>query len=142
VVASLAIFNGLYPVITRSSGSITSAATKLDDRIKSRIEIIHVSDNSTTVDLWVKNVGTTKIDDIGKSDIFFGPEDNFARITYGGGTPPYWDYQIEGGYSQWKQTITINVNVYLISPLSSNTTYMAKMIIPNGISDETTFGVD
>lgn len=138
---SLAIFNGLHTAITQGSGAVTSATAKVSDRIKSRVDIIHVSDNSTTVDLWVKNVGTSNIGDIGKSDIFFGPEDNFDRVIYGGSTPPYWDYEIEGGYTTWKPTVTLHVTIHLASALSTNT-YFAKIIIPNGISDDTTFGVD
>lgn len=141
VVASMAILNGVYPAITRSSGAITSATTKVSDRIESRIEIIEVADNSTVMNLWVKNVGTSDIGSIERSDIFFGSEDNFDRITYDGGTPPYWDYQIEGGYSQWTPTVTLKVSIYLESSLSPDT-YMVKMVIPNGISDETTFSVD
>lgn len=100
-----------------------------------------MSDNSTAVDLWVKNVGTADIVSIERSDIFFGPTDNFTRVDYGGGTPPYWDYQLEGGNSEWKQTVTLKVTIQPASSLSSGT-YMVKVVIPNGISDQTTFSVD
>lgn len=139
--ASIAIFNGLYPAITQSSSAITNAASKVSDRIESRIEIIQVTDNSTVVYLWVKNVGTSRIDVISRSDIFFGPEDDFGRITYGGGTPPYWDYQIEGGHSQWQQAVTVKVTLNPVSALTSGN-YIVKMVIPNGISDQTIFSVD
>lgn len=141
VVASLAIFNGIYPAITQSTSAIRSAASKVSDRIESRIEIIQVTDNSTAVYLWVKNVGTSRIVDISRSDIFFGPEGDFGRINYGGGTPPYWDYQIEGGHSQWQQAVTVKVTLNPVSALTSGN-YIVKMIIPNGISDQTIFSVD
>ena len=142
VVASLAIFNGLYPAITRSSTAITSATAKLNDRIESRIEIIQVADNGTAnVNIWVKNVGTSKIDGIERSDIFFGPETDFYRVTYGGAITPYWDYQLEGGNSEWKPTVTLKITVHLASALSAGT-HLVKVIIPNGIFDETTFSVE
>ncbi len=137
----MAIFNGIYPAITESSGAIRSAASKVSDRIESRVDIIQVTDNSTDVYLWVKNVGTSRIIDIGRSDIFFGPEDDFSRMTYGGGTPPYWDYQIEGGHSQWQQSVTVKVTITPVSSLTSGN-YIVKMVIPNGISDQTIFSVD
>jgi len=140
-VASLAIFNGLYPAITQSSGAITSATTKVSDRIESRIEIIQVGDNAADVDIWVKNVGTSDIDSIERSDVFFGPTDNFTRVTYGGETPPYWDYQLEGGNNEWKPTVTLKITIHLAFPPSSGT-YLVKVVIPNGIFDQTTFGVD
>lgn len=137
----MALFNGIYPAITQSSSAIRSAASKISDRIESRIEIIQVTDNSTVVYLWVKNVGTSRIVDISRSDIFFGLEDDFGRITYGGGTPPYWDYQIEGGHSQWQQAVTVKVTLNPVSALTSGN-YIVKMVIPNGISDQTIFSVD
>ena len=137
----MAIFNGLYPAITRSSGAIMGATIKVSERIESRIEIIHVGENTTDVDVWVKNVGTADIDSIERSDVFFGPTDNFTRVTCGGETPPYWNYQLEGNHSEWKPTVTLKITIHLASSLSSGT-YLVKVVIPNGIADETTFSVD
>jgi len=117
------------------------ATTKVSERIESRIDIIQVGDNTTDVDVWVKNVGTADIDSIERSDVFFGPTDNFTRVTYGGETPPYWNYQLEGNNSEWKPTVTLKITIYLASSLSPGT-YLVKVVIPNGISDQTTFGVD
>ena len=141
--ASLAIFNGLYPAINRSSGAITSATTKVSDRIESRVEIIQVSDNASAVDIWVKNVGTSTIGTIQNSDIFYGPEDNFDRVPYANSGPPYpyWDYQLEGNNDEWKPTVTLKITTHLASPPSAGT-YLVKVIIPNGIFDDTTFSVD
>lgn len=141
VVVSLAIFNGLYPAVMKGGSAITSATAKVSDRIESRIEIIQVGDDGADVHIWVKNVGTSDIVGIERSDIFFGPEDNFYRVDYGGETPPYWDYTLEGGYSEWRQTITCRMTVHLAAAPSPDT-YMVKVVIPNGIYDQTTFGVD
>jgi len=141
VVASLAVFNGFYPAIMESSGAVTSATGKVSDRIETRIDIIQVTDNSTCVDAWVKNVGTVDIDSVERSDIFYGPEDNFSRVTYGGGTPPYWDYVIEGSHTKWRPTVTIKVVIHLASAPSADT-YLFKLVAPNGIYDSTTFSVD
>lgn len=141
VVAALAVFNGFYPAIIESSGAVTSATSKVSDRIGSRIDIIQVADNSTAVDAWVKNIGTVNIDSVERSDVFYGPEDNFSRVTYGGDTPPYWDYQFEGSYTRWQPTVTIKITVHLAASPDSGT-YIMKMVTPNGIFDETTFSVD
>ncbi len=141
VVASLAVFNGLYPAITRSSSAITNATTAVSDRIQSRIEIIQVTNNGTAVQAWVKNVGSSDIPSIEHSDIFFGPTGNFSRLTYEGQTPTYWDYQLEGNQSDWTQTVTLRITIHLSSPLTAGT-YLVKVVIPNGISDQTTFGVE
>lgn len=140
-IASLAIFNGLYPAITQGSGAISSATTKVSDRIESRIEIIQVGDNGTDVNVWVKNIGTSTIYSIERTTIFFGPEDNFYSVDYGGETLPYWEYQLEGGNSQWKPAVTLKITIHPESALSSGT-YLVKVVIPNGIADQTIYGVE
>jgi hypothetical protein len=140
IVASMAVFNGLYPAITQSSGAIAAASNKISDQIESRISVIQVSGSDVLVEAWVKNVGTVSILDIVNSDIFMCPQDDYERIPYGGTTPPYWEYQIEGGGDTWGQTRTIKVSIHLAAPISSGV-YIFKMVIPNGISDEITFSV-
>jgi flagellar protein FlaG len=143
VVAAFAIFNGIYPAVQRSSEAISSAADTMNERIKSQIEIIQVGESGTTVDAWVKNVGSSEIATIENTDVFFGPVGNFARIANGDeSTPlPYWTYQLEGSNTQWGQTVTNRITIHLASsPLPG--TYLLKIIIPNGVYDETTFGVE
>lgn len=140
IVASLAVFNGIYPAITQSSGAINDASSKISDQIESRISVIQVNGSGTLVEAWVKNVGTVSILDIGSSDIFLSPEDSYTRVPYGGSVTPYWDYQIEGGGSTWGQAVTVKISIYLAAPLETGI-YTFKMVIPNGISDETSFSV-
>jgi archaellum component FlaG (FlaF/FlaG flagellin family) len=142
VICSLAIFNGLYPLINQSSGAIASVSDKVNDRIQSDIEIIQAGASGDTITAWVKNVGTTEISTIENSDILFGLQSNFARIPHGDAesSPPYWEYQIEGDDTRWEPTVTIKLTIHLESAPSSGT-YMLKVVIPNGIYDEITFGV-
>jgi hypothetical protein len=141
VVSSFAIFNGVYPALQRSSAAINSATSQVDDQIKSQIQIINVSSDASTVHLWVKNVGTSQIGNVENSDVFISYQGNISRIAYGsGGTPlPYWNYQLNGSSTIWGQTVTNEITISLASPLSPGT-YQVKVVIPNGISDETTFG--
>lgn len=143
VVASLALINGLYPAITQSTGAISGAAIKVSDRIKTDIEIIQVVNDGTEVYAWVKNVGTTIIVGIERSDVFYGLVNNFDRAPYGSSGPPYpyWDYQLEGNNSKWKTAVTLKITIHLDSGPPAGD-YMLKIVIPNGISDETTFGIE
>ena len=143
IVASFAIFNGIYPAVQRSGAAITSASDAMNDRIKSDIRIIQVNDDATTVFAWVKNVGASEIDGVENSDVFFGPEGDFSRIPYGNSQSPlpYWNYQLESTDSQWRPTDTNEIVIHLASSPSPDT-YILKVIIPNGIFDETVFGVD
>ncbi|MBN1368567.1 MAG: hypothetical protein JW967_11640 [Dehalococcoidales bacterium] len=143
IVASFAVFNGVYPAIERSGAAITSASDTLNNRIKSDIQIIEVNESGTLVNAWVKNIGSLEIVNIENSDVFFGPEDNFSRIVYGDiSTPmPYWTYQMEGSASEWTPTETNKIIIHLASILSPDV-YVFKIIIPNGIFDETFFGAE
>jgi hypothetical protein len=141
VVASFAIFNGVYPALQRSSSAINSASDQVSDQMKSKIEIINVSNNASIVQIWVKNVGTLAIGSVENSDIFINHDGSINRIAHGnGGDPlPYWNYQLQGTSSIWGPTVTNEININLASPLAPGL-YKLKMVIPNGISDETTFG--
>jgi hypothetical protein len=138
---SLAIFNGIYPAINNSASAINSATAKVSDRIEARIDIIETAREGNHVYAWVKNVGSQKIVDLTRSDIFFGPDNNFYHVAYNAVSPPSWSYELEGGYTEWEQAVTCKITITLDSPLSTGN-YMFKMVIPNGIYDETTFSVN
>ena len=143
IVAALAVFNGVYPAVERSGAAISSASDAMNDRIKSDIRIIEVNDNATTVDAWVKNIGSAEIISVENCDVFFGPEGNFARIPYGNDSSPlpYWNYQIEGTDNQWRPMDTNKMIIHLASSPPPDT-YVLKIVIPNGIFDETVLGVE
>jgi archaeal flagellar protein FlaG len=141
VVAAFAIMNGVYPALQRSSSAINTATDQVDDQIKSQIEIINVSSNASTVQVWVKNTGTSFIAHIENTDIFLAQQVNIDRLNYGDEStlPPYWNYQLVGGGTVWGPTVTNEITLHLASPLTPGS-YQIKVVIPNGISDEATFG--
>ncbi|MFH1651019.1 MAG: hypothetical protein ABID87_02785 [Chloroflexota bacterium] len=139
VVCMIFVFNSVYPMVNRSSAAMVSMADKIDDRMKSRISIVHAANtsNRTEVYLWVKNVGSSRITNIEESDLFFGQENNFERVPYvddAGGTYPYWEYSLENN-SEWLNSATLKVTITYDSDPGAGT-YYTKVIIPNGISDE------
>jgi len=136
IVCCVVVMNAVYPAINETTGAISESANKIQDRIKSQISIIQVGDNNDEVYIWVKNIGSSRISGIETSDIFFGPEGNFSRITYGGSTKPYWEYSIEND-TKWGPTATMKITIYLTGAPSG--TYIFKMVAPNGISDETLY---
>ena len=144
VVCMIFVFNSVYPMVSRSSQAMVSMAEQVDERMKSRINIVHAANSAdrTFVYLWVKNVGTQRIVDIDESDLFFGQETDFERIPYvddAGGGYPCWAYGIEND-TEWQTGATVNITIsYDIDPGAG--TYFSKFIIPNGISDEYYFSM-
>ena len=140
--AAFAVFNSVYPAVQRSGQSMSDAADDISDRITSRIEVIQVGANDTSVDAWVKNVGTSRIIGIENSDIFFGTDGNISIIPFvdEASSPPYWSYQLEGDNSQWGQAVTNGIVIHLAGSLQPDV-YLFKMVLPNGNSDETSFSL-
>ncbi len=135
------MFNTVYPMINRSSQAMVSMAEKIDDRMKSRVSIVHAANTTDrrTVYVWVKNIGSSRIVSIEDSDLFFGQKGNFYRITYGGAGYPRWSYALESG-TEWGTGNTIKITiVYNSDPGAA--TYFAKFIVPNGILDEYYFSM-
>ena len=144
VVCMIFLFNSVYPMLNRSSQAMVSMAEQVNERMKSRINIVHAANsaNRTSVYLWIKNVGTQRIVSVDESDLFLGPSDNFSRIPYtadAGESYPQWTYELEND-AQWQTSATIKVTItYASDPGAA--TYFAKFIIPNGISDEYYFSM-
>jgi hypothetical protein len=144
VVCMIFVFNSVYPMVNSSSQAMVSMSQQVDERMKSRINIVHAanSSNRTSVYLWIKNVGSQRIVDVNSSDLFFGQEDNFNRIPYkddAGSTYPQWDYTLEND-TEWQTSATLKVTITYSSDPGAGT-YYAKFIIPNGISDDFYFSM-
>ncbi len=144
VICMIFVFNSVYPMVNRSSQAMTSMADTIDDRMKSRVSIVHAtsSGDRLTVYIWVKNVGDTRIVAIEQSDVFFGQTTNYARIPYtadAGGSYPRWSYAIEND-TEWKNSATVKITITYDVALGVGT-YYVKVVIPNGIADEYFFSM-
>ncbi len=144
VICSVILFNSVYPAINRSSSALVSMTDKINDRMKSRISIVHAANtaNRTTEYIWVKNVGSSRIVSIEESDVFFGQEGDFSRIPHvddAGGGYPRWQYTLENN-TEWKTGATLKITITYDSDPGTGT-YFIKVVIPNGISDEYYFSM-
>ena len=137
VICSLVVFNTAYPAINRGASAISSISSKVDDRVKSQIEIVETASENNTIYIWAKNVGATEIGGIEHSDIFLGQDGATERIPYGTGIPR-WEYTIENN-REWVPTATVKITITLSDAPSGN--YYIKVVIPNGISDEHQFSI-
>jgi flagellar protein FlaG len=144
VVAVMAVLNALTPAIARTSSAIVASADGVDNRISTQIEIIHAFgvSGTTIVEAWTKNVGTIEVGPITHVDVFFGPEDNFVRIPYGGPScsAPCWDYVVENA-TDWTPTATLKITLTLVDTLVGGDPYYIKIVTPNGVSDARFFTV-
>jgi len=138
VVCAVLVFNTIYPAAVQSGDALTSRQRRIDERLKSQIEIIHATGNGSNALVWVKNVGSSSIGAVKRCDVFFGPENDFSRIPHedeAAGTP-YWEGEVTND-TDWKPTATLQITITYGSVLSGR--YFVKVVTPNGLSDECYF---
>ena len=144
VVTAVILFNTIYPAVVQSGDALTSRQRRIDERLHSQIEIVHAAPRGvadvSTVDVWVKNIGSLRIAPIENCDVFFGPEGDFSRIPYDAAVAPKWTHVLEGNATEWTPTATLKITIDLDYTLSATTErYYVKVVAPNGISDEYIF---
>jgi archaellum component FlaG (FlaF/FlaG flagellin family) len=156
MIMAVALFNAAYPAIISGGDAMANMANRADDRLRSQVEIIHAagelnssgwwqdtnSNGYFDAFVWVKNVGSTRIVALESTDVFFGPEGNFARISHEGnahGAYPNWSWQIENG-TEWTPTATLKISIHYALPLEQGR-YFIKIVIPNGIADDYFMGM-
>ena len=161
-VASIAaMINAIFPVVSRTAGSIVTSSAKVDDRLRSGIEIIHAvgeldssgvfadtnANGRFEIFVWVKNVGDTRILSLEEIDVFVGQIGNFERIPHEieveAGVYPRWTHDVEGqsNDTEWNPKATLKVTIDYDTDTQSQGSYDIKVIIPNGITDEYFFSM-
>jgi len=157
VVCVTLVVNAVYPAISRSTSALSSASARMNERIRSQIEIVHASaeldkdgvwqdtDSDTYFDIfaWVKNVGSGSIVDIEQSDVLVGGNQTIwswiPHVDHASGAYPQWDYTIENG-TEWSTSTTLKIEISYESALTSGE-YSLKVLTPNGISDDHVFSM-
>lgn len=150
------LFNVAYPAIVEGGDAITNMASRTEERMQTQVAIIHATselddsgwwqdsngNGQFEVYLWIKNVGDSRITALETSDVFFGPEGNFARIPHestANGSYPRWSWSLENA-SEWTPTATLRIAIHYGAPLGQGR-YFAKMIAPSGVWDDYFMGL-
>lgn len=147
VVASLALINAVLPAIGDSSGALSAANASAADRIRTDIEIVHAAADTSSgsedqVLVWVKNIGSQKISPVESSDIFLMTSTTVKRLSHGSSSgPEYWDYTMEGGATDWTQTVTIKITLHLTDASVTTGAYTVSVAAYNGVSATKDFTV-
>lgn len=145
VVTAIVLFNTIYPAAIQSGAAMTGMERRIDERLRSQIEIIHATGKTTNSDVsvWVKNIGSVRISAIERCDVFFGLEGQFARIPYGNDKgPPYWEYTLENDDTEWNPAATLKILIRYGGTFPPAGRYFLKAVLPNGVSDEYYFSIE
>lgn len=155
MVLVMVLFNAVYPAVQDSSSAMLNMTGRVDDRLRSQIEIIHAAAELDSTGwwqdtngngyfdsfVWIKNVGSTRVVSPEQLDVFYGPEGNFDRIPHesnASGRYPNWTWQVEDG-GEWVPTATLAVTIRYDYPLAPGR-YFIKVTLPNGVSDSYLIG--
>jgi len=105
----------------------------------SKIKIVYVGVNGSSVVVWVKNVGSVPIIYISKMDVYFGPYGSASYIPFNSSSLPSWTYKIYDG-ATWSPGLTMLITISLSSAPGSGV-YYVKLMTYEGASDEYIFSV-
>ena len=143
VVAAGVLINAIFPVISRTTETFGSVSHTADTQIRTDIKIVNYFANSTESQIWLKNVGTSRIpkSDLDNSDIFFGNSGNFGTVPNAG------LYPLGSNPSWWNpgETLLVDIKQEQVPasrwPASGNMTYFA-IVLPNGVKRSIEFVAD
>jgi len=145
IVSAAIVANAVLPAVQRAGGDVISVSDAVSDRIRTDARIIETAAAaaSTTVQVWVKNVGSVTIANLERMDVFFGPVGSFERVppcAQTGNVAPCWDIAIEND-TRWSPYATARVEIELDAGLTSGQDYIVTIVLPNGVPISTTFSV-
>ncbi len=141
IIAAMALINAVIPAANKSSGALLMANSVAADRIRTDLEIVHASGNDTSnkITLWVKNIGTKNIVPISSSDVILTTPSDVLRLPYVlGCSSECWDYAVEGGGSDWSQSVTVK---FTLSTSVTTGVYSIKVSVVNAVSAVRDFSV-
>ena len=142
LVAAMALINAVLPALGKSSGALATANSAAAKRIKTDIDVIHSTGNTSTniVTVWVKNVGAQVISTVKDSDIILTkPDGSVTRFTYTPGcSSECWDYTLEDSAPAWTTSVTVKITIATTVAAGS---YSVSVAAPNGVSADKDFSV-
>ncbi|QSZ66295.1 flagellin [Methanofollis aquaemaris] len=142
VIAAGVLVNAIFPIIYTISDTAGSTSHAVDQQARTDIKIInaYVSASNKSADIWIKNLGSTRIavNELSSSDIFIGKPGEFNRISYSSG----WTYDVLDGDSKYwlpGETILIDIDDCNLLPTVSGDVVYFQIVLPGGTVRSTEF---
>jgi archaellum component FlaG (FlaF/FlaG flagellin family) len=140
LIASLTLAGIFASMIIGKSSTIQSlfsTQTHIQrDIMLTSIKIVYVNAGNDTIRVYVKNIGVNTIADLDAVDVYFGELASLSMIPYNSSNTPRWIYTDN---SIWDPKETKELVITLNSSLQTGKTYMVKIVLHNGVTDEYIF---
>jgi flagellar protein FlaG len=98
IIATVVLVNAVYPSLFTATDSVGSVSGTASDRMKTDIRIALSSQpNASSLYVWAKNVGSTKIPagQIAYTDVYFGDNGNMVRAEMSAVAAFRWSYVLD-----------------------------------------------
>lgn len=143
LIASLTIA-GIFASMVISKSSVVQSLFAMQTQVQrdimlTNIKIVYVNANANnnTVKAYVKNIGINPIVSLDSVDIYFGELNSLSKIPYNAANAPKWVYSDSSNI--WNPKQTRELVITLDNALQGNKTYMLKVVLYNGVTDEYIF---
>ena len=138
IVASVIIAAGLAGVVMTKVGTFQSTFTQTTENQKqtilTNIKIIYAQNpTSTSVNAWVKNIGTYSITNTQNIDVYFGQTGAMQRIPYDTDST---SWTLSSPVISWDKASTVQINISNLPTIQCSSVYELQVTTPNGVSDE------
>jgi archaeal flagellar protein FlaG len=139
IVASVIVAAGLAGVVMTKVGTFQSTFTQTTENQKqtilTNIKILYAQNpTSTSINAWVKNVGTYSITNTQNIDVYFGQTGAMQRIPYNAIGSQSWTFS--SPVTSWDKANTVQINLSDLSTIQCSAVYELQVTTPNGVSDE------
>ncbi|MHB0856077.1 MAG: hypothetical protein ACYC5M_00735 [Anaerolineae bacterium] len=155
VICAVLVFRSVLPAVATSGDVVAGAQARLQDRVRTDIQVIHAAAERDTsgwrdtnangvfdVFVWVKNVGSARVSALDASEVFFGPEGSYQRIPHisqAGGNYPAWEGEVEDG-GPWDPSRTLRFTIHCPEVLAAGRYYI-NIVLTNGVADNYYMGM-
>ncbi len=148
VVIAISIFSAtIFGSLQRVADAEREKTVDLKRKLGTNVEVVFAAQyNATAVKVWIKNTGVESIRPSlisSNSDLFFGPQGLFTRISYNSTSPPTWLYILVNDMdndSVWDSSETIEITLNNGSILQHGDYYI-RYVTYNGVYSEYTFTI-
>jgi len=147
LISASVLSTAFYSSLQRVSDAQRERSTEFVRNLGTSVRILFAAKfNSTTIKVWVKNIGVETIHSnlIGsKADLFLGPKGNFQRVAYSSPSPPTWTYALKNDVNSngnWDPGETVEITANMGTSLTAGD-YFVRYSAYTGSSHDFTFTI-
>lgn len=139
VVAAGVLISALFPAIHRTTSTFGAVSHEADTQIRTDFKIVNAFANASNINIWLKNIGSTRIanNELDQSDIFLGDGNNIIRLPLQG------HYDPPEGNNFWDPGETLSITIlatdYPTLEFSSGDKVYIQIVLSNGVKRDMEF---